>query len=92
MIVTYTVMTLQAFHTKCVQDFTTLRALTINQPLQVHFKGGLQIHQKMFLSLVNRKDWFTTLLGNWMKISFTILTCHIAGHMEQSLQGADPMC
>lgn len=50
MIVTYTVMTFQAFHTKCVQDFTTLRALTINQPLQVHFKSDLQVKQKKMLS------------------------------------------
>lgn len=85
-------MTLQAFHTKCVQDFTTLRALTINQPLQVHFKGDLQVHQKkIFFEPLNRKDWFTMLLGNWTKISFMILTCHIAGHTEQSLQEADPM-
>lgn len=56
MIVTYTVMTLQAFHTKSVQDFTTFRALTINQPLQVHFKGDLQVHQKKrFLRLLTGK-------------------------------------
>lgn len=42
MIVTFTVMTLQALRTKCVQDFTMLRVLTVNQPLQTHFRGGLQ--------------------------------------------------
>lgn len=36
-IVTYTVMTLQASHTKHVQDFTTHRALTISKSLQGHF-------------------------------------------------------
>lgn len=55
MIVTYTVMTLQALHTKCVQDFTMLRELTINQPLHIHFKGNLQVHCKMFLNFLMGK-------------------------------------
>lgn len=90
MIVTYTVMTLQAFHTKCVQDFTTLRALTINQPLQVHFKGDLQVNKKMVLSLLTGKTGAQPCWGTGQKLVSWFSLVTLLGTQKSPCRGQTP--
>lgn len=92
MIVTYKIMTLQALYTKCVQDFTTLRELTINQPLHTHFKSNLQVHHKMFLSLLTGKSRSQHLWGARQNSVLWFSPVRLLDTQKSPWKGADPMC